>query len=234
MIRYLALLSVVAIIGLVAAARFGDLRPDARLHPAPWALDWQAGQPHVLFLTGEDGAELRLGSRAFGLQDIGVVDSESQLKVLASAEGCPGSVYTAEDPGQTIWLPPGSAVETVACPNRPAEAALTVELFTRTGDAGRNIVTYFLKVTDSGPQINAPQDGATFPGPYQDGDTVTTVQADDADGDTITYQVSPSGFSLGPDGVLRIEGAAAGDHEVTLTAASGLESQSIRITVTVQ
>ena len=55
MIRYLALLSVVAIIGLVAAARFGDLRPDARLHPAPWALDWQAGQPHVLFLTGEDG-----------------------------------------------------------------------------------------------------------------------------------------------------------------------------------
>ncbi len=234
MIRYLALLSVVAIIGLVAAARFGDLRPDARLHPAPWALDWQAGQPHVLFLTGEDGAELRLGSRAFGLQDIGVVDSESQLKVLASAEGCPGSVYTAEDPGQTIWLPPGSAVETVASPNRPAEAALTVELFTRTGDAGRNIVTYFLKVTDSGPQINAPQDGATFPGPYQDGDTVTTVQAVDADGDTITYQVSPSGFSLGPDGVLRIEGAAAGDHEVTLTAASGLESQSIRITVTVQ
>ena len=204
------------------------------MHPAPWALDWQAGQPHVLFLTGEDGAELRLGSRAFGLQDIGVVDSESQLKVLASAEGCPGSVYTAEDPGQTIWLPPGSAVETVASPNRPAEAALTVELFTRTGDAGRNIVTYFLKVTDSGPQINAPQDGATFPGPYQDGDTVTTVQAVDADGDTITYQVSPSGFSLGPDGVLRIEGAAAGDHEVTLTAASGLESQSIRITVTVQ
>ena len=77
MLHYLALLSVVAIIGLVAAARFGDLRPDARLHPAPWALDWQAGQPHVLFLTGEDGAELRLGSRAFGLQDIGVVDSES-------------------------------------------------------------------------------------------------------------------------------------------------------------
>ena len=234
MLHYLALLSVVAIIGLVAAARFGDLRPDARLHPAPWALDWQAGQPHVLFLTGEDGAELRLGSRAFGLQDIGVVDSESQLKVLASAEGCPGSVYTAEDPGQTIWLPPGSAVEIVACPNRPAEAALTVELFTRSGDAGRNIVTYFLKVTDSGPQINAPQDGATFPGPYQDGDTVTTVQAGDADGDTITYTVSPSGFSVGPDGVLRIEGAAAGDHEVTLTAASGLESQSIRITVTVQ
>ena len=77
----------------------------------------------------------------------------------------------------------------MACANRPAEVALTVELFTRSGDAGRNIVT---------------------------------------------YQVSPSGFSIGPDGVLRIEGAAAGDHEVTLTAASGLESQSIRITVTVQ
>ena len=235
MLRYLALLSVVAIIGLVAAARFGDLRPDARLHPAPWALDWQAGQPHALVLTGEDGAELRLGSRAFGLQGIGVVvESEGQVKVLASAEGCPDSAYTAEDPGQTIWLPPGSAVEIVACANRPAEVALTVELFTRSGDAGRNIVTYFLTVTDSGPQVNAPQDGATFPGPYQDGDTVTTVQAEDADGDTITYTVSPSGFSIGPDGVLRIEGAAAGDHEVTLTAASGLASQSIRVTVTVQ
>ena len=46
MLCYLALLLVVAIIGLAAATRFGDLRPDARLHPAPWALDWQAGQPH--------------------------------------------------------------------------------------------------------------------------------------------------------------------------------------------
>ena len=81
MLCYLALLLVVAIIGLAAAARFGDLRPDARLHPAPWALDWQAGQPHALLLTGEDGAELRLGSRAFGLEGIGVaVDSEGEVE----------------------------------------------------------------------------------------------------------------------------------------------------------
>ena len=235
MLRYLTLVSVLAVLGLTAAARFGDLRPDARLHPAPWVLEWQAGQAHTLFLTGEDGADLRLGSRALGLEGIALVDGEGQANVLGSAEGCLGSVYTAEDPGQTIWLPPGSAVEIVPCPNRPADAALTLELFTRSGDAGRNIVSYSLEIDDSSPVITSPATGSTLTASA--GSNVVTVEASDPDGDLVTFSVSGGSgvFGIGADGVLYVNsGARAKGYNLTITAVAGGVSASIDVTVKVQ
>ena len=72
MVRYLAAIACLSILGVSAAASFADLRPDARLHPAPWVLTWHAGMPNTFHLTGEDGTHLRLGSRALGIEEVGV------------------------------------------------------------------------------------------------------------------------------------------------------------------
>ena len=98
MLRSLAVLSCLTILGASAAASFADLRSDARLHPAPWVLSWRAGMPHILLLTGEDGADLRLGSRALGIEDIGALGDDGNAVVLGDAQGCTDIAYTADDP----------------------------------------------------------------------------------------------------------------------------------------
>ena len=231
-LRYLVAVAVLAVLGLSAAAGFGGLRPDARLHPAPWVLTWQAGAPQTLHMTGEQGADMRAGSRALGIGDIGAVDQAGGVDVLGSAGGCPDGSYTAEDPGPTVWLPPRSTVELVPCANRPAGAALTVALYTRSGDAGQAIVTYTLVVADTAPVITAPAAGSSHTASA--GGTVVTVQATDADGDAITYSVSPSGFSIGSDGALTVDtGTSPGNYQVTATAAANGESSAVTFTVTV-
>ena len=60
---------------------------------------------------------------------------------------------------------------------------------------------------------------------------MVSVQATDADRDSITYSVSPSGFSIGPDGALTVDtGTSPGNYQVTATANG--ESSAVTVTVT--
>ena len=188
MIRYLAAAAFLALLVVSAVAATQQLRPDARLHPAPWVLSWKSGEGQTLHLTGDDGADLRVGSRALGIGSVGIADDMGNTHVLGSAEGCPTVPYTVDDPGQTLWLPPHSTIEVIPCANRPADAPLTLTLYTRSGDSGNAVVTYYLNVDDSGPVFNSPAPGATFT--TSAGSDVLTVDASDADGDSVSFFVS--------------------------------------------
>ena len=234
MIRYLAAIAFLSLLVVSAVAASQQMRPESRLHPAPWVLEWKAGEAQTLHLTGNEGADLRVGDRALGIAGIGIVNDVAP-QVLGNAEGCPEVDYTADDPGQTLWLPPGSTVEIIPCTHRPADSPLTLSLFTRSDDTGREIVKYFLTVDDTGPVISSPETGDTFTASA--GSQVLTVDASDADGDSVSFSVSGGVgvFSIGAtDGVLTVAaGARSGDYQLTITAVAGGESYSIEITVTV-
>ena len=236
MLRYLAAIACLAVLGVAAAAVFADLRPDARLHPAPWVLTWKTGQAHTLRLTGEDGADLRMGSRALAVREIGTVDQAGEVDVLGSAEGCFERGYTVEDPGQTVWLPAGSAVEVELCSHRPDGANLTLGLFSRSEDSGSPVVTYTIVPTDTPPEITSPASGSSYTATADS--EVVTVEAVDVDGDPISFFVSGGRgvFGIGlSDGVLYVDaGAPSGPYNLTVTAVAADASVSIEITVTVQ
>ena len=241
MVRYLAAIACLAILGVSAAASFADLRPDARLHPAPWVLTWQAGMPNTFRLTGEDGAHLRLGSRAIGIGEIGAVGQSGAIEVLGSAEGCPGSAYTAEDPGQAVWLPAGSTVQLVLCGGRPADLEpedYSVALYTHSGqDVGQKIVSYQLVATDSPPVFTAPERRSVASAPGQP--SIETFIAEDPDGDAVSYTKSGNGeiyLTLGlTSGELSVtDTAPLGVYNLTITATANGLSMSIEFTVEVR
>ena len=241
MVRYLAAIACLAILGVSAAASFADLRPDARLHPAPWVLIWQAGVPHTLQLTGKDGADLRLGSRALAVEQIGMVAQSGAIEVLGSAGGCMDGTYTAEDPGQALWLPAGSTVQLMLCGGRPADLELndyTVALYTHSGqDVGHRIVNYQLVPTDSPPVFTAPDLRSITSVPGRP--SIVTFVAEDPDGDVVSYSKSGNGeshFTLGAtSGELSVTATApAATYDLTITATANGLSTSIEFTVVVQ
>ena len=200
MVCYLAAIACLAILGVSAAASFADLRPDARLHPAPWVLTWHAGMPNTLHLTGDDGAHLRLGSRALGIGEIGAVGQSGAIEVLGSAAGCLDSAYTAEDPGLAVWLPAGSTVQLVLCGDRPADLELedySVALYTHSGqDAGQKIVSYQLVATDSLPVFTAPERHSITSAPGRP--SIETFVAEDPDGDAVFYSKGGTARATSP------------------------------------
>ena len=112
MLRSLAVLSCLTILGASAAASFADLRSDARLHPAPWVLSWRAGMPHILLLTGEDGADLRLGSRALG----------SRISALWATTAMPWFWATPKDAPTSPTPPMTPPVSETPAASPPSEA----------------------------------------------------------------------------------------------------------------
>ena len=241
MVRYLAAIACLAILGVSAAASFADLRPDARLHPAPWVLTWQADTPHTLQLTGEDGADLRIGSPALGIGEIGAVSQSGAIDVLGSAGGCTDGVYTAEDPGQAVWLPAGSTVELMLCGGRPADLEpedYTIALYTHSGqDVGQKIVSYQLVPMDSPPVFTAPARRSITSAPGRP--SIATFVAEDPDGDPVFYSKSGNGeshFTLGAtSGELSVtDTAPLGVYSLTITATANGLSTSIAFEVVVQ